>query len=71
MFRAKGELNNGTISNLDEFDMKLFSEIDVGENKFDLFNLTFRNISVVGEYNITGDIGELFDIWGAGHFWYV
>lgn len=51
--------------------MKLFSEIDVGENKFDLFNLTFRNISVVGEYNITGDIGELFDIWGAGHFWYV
>lgn len=71
LLSMKGEVNNLTMANLDDYEMKFFSEIDIGKNEIQLFNLTFKNISMVGEYNMTGNIGDLFDIWGAGHFWYV
>ncbi|XP_018565668.1 uncharacterized protein LOC108906760 [Anoplophora glabripennis] len=64
----KGEINNVTVANLDDRELRLFPNINFTTNEIGLLNLTFSNVSVVGEYNITGNIGDLFDIWGAGHF---
>ncbi|XP_072376253.1 uncharacterized protein [Diabrotica undecimpunctata] len=33
-----------------------------------ILNVTFPNITVMGEYNMSGNIGELFDIFGNGDF---
>ncbi|XP_050510906.1 uncharacterized protein LOC114324955 isoform X3 [Diabrotica virgifera virgifera] len=33
-----------------------------------ILNVTFPNITVIGEYNMSGNIGELFDIFGDGDF---
>ncbi|KYB29377.1 hypothetical protein TcasGA2_TC032224 [Tribolium castaneum] len=64
---------------MDDLDLYHFHEFDICflENlflnlsyyQFDVFNLTFRNLRVEGKYNLTGDIGDLFDIYGVGDFW--
>ncbi|KAJ8921532.1 hypothetical protein NQ315_003152 [Exocentrus adspersus] len=65
----KGLLHNVTAKNMQDFHIDFFKDIDIIRNRIEIFNLTFRNVSTFGEYNMTGNIGELFDIWGAGSFW--
>ncbi|KAJ8960651.1 hypothetical protein NQ318_013943 [Aromia moschata] len=65
----EGQLNNVYVSNLDDFRLKYFQHLDIINNQMELFNLTFHNISIVGEYDLTGNIGDLFDIFGEGTFW--
>ncbi|KAJ8955061.1 hypothetical protein NQ314_006941 [Rhamnusium bicolor] len=68
---AKGEINNVTVSNLDDYELKFFNDVNITENKIKVFNLTFHNILAAGEYKLRGNIGDLFDIFGEGHFWFL
>ncbi|KAJ8985319.1 hypothetical protein NQ317_008349 [Molorchus minor] len=64
----EGQLDDIYISNLNYYTLKYFQKINLLNNTMELFNLTFHNISLVGAYNLTGNIGGLFDIFGTGHF---
>jgi len=66
--RVNGTLDNVLLSNLFEYNMCLL-DIDLATTKFTVFNLTFNHIKVKGNYDITGNIGDLFDIFGTGDFW--
>lgn len=67
--RLNGSLSNLTISQLDQYDLEIMKWYDVLHERFQIFRLTFYNMSFVGNYDVYGNIGELFDIYGVGSFW--
>lgn len=66
---AKGCFDNLTISNLDlgtsDFNIPSFEN----NTKSSLFEIVRYNISMNGHYNLRGNIGDLFDVFGNGLFW--
>jgi hypothetical protein len=72
--RIQGALDNVLIYNLHDFIVCFLENLELNATshtyKFDVFNLTFKNVRVEGEYNITGDLGDIFDLFGDGNFWY-
>ncbi|XP_056631180.1 uncharacterized protein LOC130441489 [Diorhabda sublineata] len=54
---VKGELTNLSI---------WFEEPIATANFGQLFNFTYPNLTVLANYDITGNIGDLFDIYGSG-----
>ncbi|KAJ3628327.1 hypothetical protein MTP99_015640 [Tenebrio molitor] len=71
--RIQGALDNVLIYNLHDFIVCFLENLELNATshtyKFDVFNLTFKNVRVEGEYNITGDLGDIFDLFGDGNFW--
>ncbi|CAH0559418.1 unnamed protein product, partial [Brassicogethes aeneus] len=66
---AKGTLDNLNISNILNTTTSLDYDYAEEDNEGANFTFSLTNVSIVGEYNLTGDIGDLFDIFGAGSFW--
>ncbi|XP_074033647.1 uncharacterized protein [Leptinotarsa decemlineata] len=54
--------DNLTVSHLTNIKPSIFNE------KKQILNLTFPHIFAEGEYDMMGNIGDLFDIFGKGHF---
>lgn len=67
IFSAKGFFDNLTISGLSDHESSFFGSSD--GISLEIIDMLFPNISLVGNYNLTGDIGDLFDIYGSGPFW--
>ncbi|XP_044258471.1 uncharacterized protein LOC123007306 [Tribolium madens] len=69
--RVLGTLDDLDLYHFHEFDICFLENIflNLSYYQFDVFNLTFRNLRIEGKYNITGDIGDFFDIYGVGDFW--
>lgn len=63
--RLNGTLNNLNVTNFDNFTIKLDSTSE-GH-----LNLTFslNDVKFDGQYDLFGNIGDLFDIFGTGDFW--
>jgi len=71
---------NGTFDNLciEGFDKGVFCMLDrfnilftcgpFVHPPFDLFNITFPHLNLTGNYNLTGNLGDLFDVFGIGPF---
>lgn len=68
-----GTFDDVRLFHFHEFDICFLENLFLNRTyyQFDVFNLTFRNLSVNGKYDLNGDIGDLFDIYGDGDFWYV
>nr|CAI5826907.1 unnamed protein product [Callosobruchus analis] len=66
--RIAGVVDDVTVSNMFEYTLEKMKFTD--EKHFLIFNITFHNISVNGLYDMKGNIGELFDIFGKGKFWF-
>lgn len=60
-------MDNLTIANLTDF--VTISPNPDNDAMLEVFDFRFNNISFDGQYNMTGDIGDLFDIYGDGPFW--
>lgn len=66
-----GPIDDVKIYNLLDFRICFLENIipDPGHYQFDVFNLTFHNVRVEGVYNVTGDLADIFDVYGDGNFW--
>ncbi|XP_063926178.1 uncharacterized protein LOC135139775 [Zophobas morio] len=69
--RLVGPIDDVKIYNLLDFRICFLENIipDPGHYQFDVFNLTFHNVRVEGVYNVTGDLADIFDVYGDGNFW--
>lgn len=69
-FRMKGTFDDLTISHLNwnKQDVNIPKKFD-NNTKYSVYNLTLYNISMEGHYDVRGNLGELFDVFGKGVFW--
>ncbi|VEN52592.1 unnamed protein product [Callosobruchus maculatus] len=66
--RIAGVFDDVTVSNMFDYTLEKLEFID--KKNFLIFNITFHNISVNGLYDMKGNIGELFNIFGKGKYWF-
>lgn len=65
-----GTFDNTFMSHLNQNKIeKSFPNNFDNNTEFSLFRLTVYNISVEGQYDLLGNIGDLFDVFGNGNFW--
>lgn len=69
-FSLKGSFDNLTVShlNLNKESENWFVDLH-NNSRFSFYNLTVYNISLEGMYDIKGNVGDLFDVYGKGYFW--